>query len=360
MRGSPSQYSNSSPAAKKSVAAEAIKKVIVSDPSSVPPPLKYDDDTASETEPLVPGSKAQKQEVNIAASAAAEMVDNMLKPQVCGKVLMTIFLPWVVFVFAVMMFMHAHHPDPYVRAIAGLALAGVFVFGFILQRRQRRFNESILLALCAFSVIMGALAGGLCYCSGAIDYWAFDEHWQYTNVWPTELAAAHQDASALVFAKGSAPDVQKGTGYKFGGHTYCVAPITMGVSNLGVPDIQYWAAGRDCCKGDGRFTCDDAGEEGARAGLVLYNRTFEFYSTFLTREVDYYAEAARRAKVKFHIVSTTDQPMFVRWVRDLDASRVDFWRRSMVLALEIILGYLPVSILLGLLTPALQVKSLQR
>ncbi|CAK0858599.1 unnamed protein product [Prorocentrum cordatum] len=94
-------------------------------------------------------------------------------------------------------------------------------------------------------------------------------------------------------------------------------------ASLGIADIQYWAAGRDCCEGGEHFTCGDAGRDDARAGLVLRNRTLEFYSAFVTPEVDLYAEAAGHAKVKFNIISTEEQPIFVRWVWDLDAGRVD-------------------------------------
>lgn len=284
-----------------------------------------------------------------AAEKQKERFAKLLTKAVCQQVAVNMILPWLVFVFAVLAFMHAHHPDRYVRAVAVCGIAGVFLLGFFLKR-QVGPGWYLLLLLCGISVLLGAVAGSLCYCSGAIDYWAYEEHWQYTNVWPTELASAHRDASAFVFAQGAAPDTTKGTGLTVGTHTYCVAPITMGITNSGVPDVQYWAAGRDCCPKDGSFICDDAGVEDARAGLVMYNRTFEFYSAFLPREIDYYNEAARRAILKYSIVSTAEEPVFVRWVRDLDERRGDFWHRSMVLALEMIVGYLPISCLLGLLS----------
>lgn len=324
------------------------------DASAVPPRP----DTASETDPLLSAHAVDDVERNAQGdSGAQELAEKLLQPRTFLTVLTTILLPWVVFAAAVLTVTLAHHPNQYVRVLAVFTFAGVFLLGFFLAFRVKQFKASILSLLCAIAVVLGALAGGVAYCSGAIDYWAFDEHWQYTNVWPTELAAAHRDASALVFAQGTAPDARKVAGYTVGGHTYCVAPITMRVS-LGIPDIQYWAAGRDCCEGDERFTCDDAGLDSARAGLVLRNRTFEFYSAFVTHEVDYYAEAARHARVKFNIVSTEEQPIFVRWVWDLDAGRVDFWRRSRQVGLEIILGYLPVSVVLSLFTPALRMKSL--
>jgi hypothetical protein len=323
------------------------------DPSGVPPHL----DSAAETDPLLGDHAADDVERNAQGDAGAqELAEKLLQPRAFVTVLTTIVLPWVVFAAAVLAVTLAHHPDQYVRVFAVFTFAGVFLLGFFLSFRVKQFKASILSLLCAIAVVLGALAGGVAYCSGAIDYWAFDEHWQYTNVWPTELASAHRDASALVFAQGTAPDVQKGVGYTMGGHTYCVAPITM--RDLGIPDIQYWAAGRDCCEGDERFTCDDASLDTARAGLVLRNRTRTFYSAFVTHEVDYYAEAARHAKVKFNIISTEEQPIFVRWVWDLDAGRVDFWSRSRRVAFEIVLGYLPVSIVLSLFTPALRLKSL--
>jgi len=198
-----------------------------------------------------------------------------------------------------------------------------------------------LLSVLCLEGVLGALAGGWAWSCGAIDYWSYGEHWQYTNVWPTELAAAHRDASALVFAQGAAPDLMKSASYAVGGHTYCVAPIAMSTSDLEVPDVQYWAAGRDCCldgqgAGDNHFACDDAGKDGARAGLVLRSHT---------QEAEYFNEAAHRAKAQFNIVSTTEQPIFVRWVRDLEAGRMDFWRRTLAVAFELILLYLVLKIL---------------
>lgn len=324
------------------------------DPSGVPPV-----DSATETDPLLGAHTADDVEHNVHGDAGAqEFAEKLLQPRLAVTLLTTIVLPWVVFTAAALAVTLAHHPDQYVRVFAVLTFAGVFLLGFFLSFRVPQFKASTLSLLCLIAVVLGALAGGVAYCSGAIDYWAFDEHWQYTNVWPTELASAHRDASALVFAQGTVPDVQKGSGYTMGGHTYCVAPITMRDINLGIPDIQYWAAGRDCCEENERFTCDDASLDSARAGLVLRNRTRTFYSAFVTHEVDYYAEAARRAKVKFNIASTEEEPIFVRWVWDLDAGRVDFWSRSRRVAFEIVLGYLPVSIVLSLFTPALRLKSL--
>lgn len=325
------------------------------DPSGVPPV-----DSATETDPLLGAHAADDVERNVQADAGAqELAERLLQPRACLAVLTAIVLPWVVFAAAALAVTLAHHPDQYVRVFAVFTFAGVFLLGFFLSFNtfKRQAVQIGLINQCLLSVVLGALAGGVAYCSGAIDYWAFDEHWQYTNVWPTELASAHRDASALVFAQGTVPDVQKAVGYTMGGHTYCVAPVTMRDIDLGIPDIQYWAAGRDCCEGDERFTCDDASLDSARAGLVLRNRTKTFYSAFVTHEVDYYAEAVRRAKVKFNIISTEEQPIFVRWVWDLDAGRVDFWSRSRRVAFEIVLGYLPVCIVMGLVTPVLRLKS---
>merc|ERR1719436_876341 len=89
------------------------------------------------------------------------------------------------------------------------------------------------------------------------------------------------------------------------------------------PQIQFWAAGLDCCNGRDE-TCNDAADPRARAGLVVFNRTGPLHG-FLPDEVEHYAEATRMAAAKFGVLSA-ERPIFLRWIREPEAARDRYLR----------------------------------
>lgn len=176
-------------------------------------------------------------------------------------------------------------------------------------------------ALSAAALLVGAMAGYFNYCTGIRDYYAFWEHNQYTNVWPDEPAAAHADASAIVFAVGTSPDSARAAGFIAGRHVYCAAPVRM-VASQGSPVIQYWAVGKDCCTNQPpTFTCGDAAS-GARSGITLYNRS-NIFDFAVSRDTDFYHTALRQAAA-LNGLATADVPLLLEWSADVDASN---WRR---------------------------------
>mmetsp|Transcript_37959 Transcript_37959/g.80706 ORF Transcript_37959/g.80706 Transcript_37959/m.80706 type:complete len:410 (+) Transcript_37959:121-1350(+) len=211
------------------------------------------------------------------------------------------------------------------------------------------FDAAYALLLCGLAVLAGAAAGFYIYSSVACDYWKFGEHRMYTNVWPDELAAAHRDASAIVFAQGARPNLQMSVSYRTGSHTYCVAPVVMHAQMMG-PQIQFWAAGLDCCGGRGE-ACNDAADPRARAGLVVHNRTGPLHG-FIPNEAEHYAEAARMATAKFGLLSA-ERPIFVRWVREPEVARDHYLRDAWLHWFETGCLFLPLSMLMGLGAPSL-------
>lgn len=171
---------------------------------------------------------------------------------------------------------------------------------------------------CMLGVSLGAAVGYYNYQSGVVDYWSFFEHWHYTNVWPEEPAAAHRDASAIVFSEGAQPDASKSAVFTVGHHAYCAAPIRM-VGQAGGNGVQFFAVGRDCCSRQPiGFTCGAAGNPAARAGLVVYNRT-NFYDFLLSRDFEFYQEAAAIATARFQLAAATT-PIFLTWTSDIEWS----------------------------------------
>lgn len=83
--------------------------------------------------------------------------------------------------------------------------------------------------------------------------------------------------------------------------TYCVAPI---VSSSGLPsEVQYWAAGTDCCSPAGGFHCDDSEVVGAHSGKTDVDATGQFFHAVKVGEIKYGWK-------------TVDHPLFVHWSKD--------------------------------------------
>jgi len=173
-----------------------------------------------------------------------------------------------------------------------------------------------LFIACILAVVSGAAVGYYNYHSYVRDYWAFHEHWHYTNVWPEEPAAAHRDASAIVFAEGARPDASKSAVYTVGHHSFCAAPIRM-LGQGGGANVQYFAVGIDCCSRQPQvFDCGAAQNEAARAGVVVYNRT-NFYDFLIAPEYPFYQKAAEIATARFQLASTA-KPIFLLWTSDIE------------------------------------------
>merc|ERR1719235_1022190 len=119
------------------------------------------------------------------------------------------------------------------------------------------------------AVIFGTLAGLYNYHTHMFQYWSYDENRSYTNVLPSEPAAAHGDAGKMVFANTARVDTTRAVGYK-AGTTYCVAPI---LDDAQLDRVEYWAAGIDCCPSRGDFVCDDAWNPKAKSGVVVMDIT---------------------------------------------------------------------------------------
>lgn len=232
--------------------------------------------------------------------------------------------PMIIFMFVSIIFMMAYHRFAYLLMILDALFVGVFLFGSYGAFRSRLAVESFMCAAVAFAIFSGGVAGTCVHLAKLGDYMAYHSKRHYTNVAPEEPAGAREDGSVLVFMEGARPDGSRATAYHRNGIKFCVAPIAMDPSyadSLAVQtDIQYWAAGQDCCLGHEGFTCGASKNPGARSGIVLarmngWNERLK--EVIATPELNYYDEAVLMATAKYDLTTSADH-MYVNFVDDID------------------------------------------
>lgn len=261
-------------------------------------------------------------------------------------------IPWGVFLMCSLFVML--EGEATLAVVVMGAYATGFIFFAVLNFSQYHSDRALVYFMCGVAVVLGSFAGYFIFCFHSYDFEAFWNHRQYANVWPTEPAAAHRDASALVFSEGARPDVRLMGSYSGVYGTYCVAPIAMG--GLIEPDhgdIQYWAVGIDCCRG-GRFECGASSDLSARAGMVVYERQ-HLFSTWFPREADMYKQAARMVAAKFGAHSA-DRPIFVRWVKDLELAHAAYAQQAFSTWFKFAIASLPLWLLLSIGLQTVQQK----
>lgn len=248
-------------------------------------------------------------------------------------------MPWLMFTMICIAFSFAYHH--YTAMVWGLVitmLLASFVF-MVLEMSGRMGGQWFMFLgmLGIVAVIFSTLAGLYNYHTHMFQYWSYDENRSYTNVLPSEPAAAHGDAGKMVFANTARVDTTRAVGYK-AGTTYCVAPI---LDDSQLDRVEYWAAGIDCCPSRGDFVCDDAWNPTAKSGVVILDS-----DSFFPAKRDYYLKAVAQASSAFQMTSA-EEPLLVRWVSDPQQIQDDYWRGGVGFLLAIIFIYLLVSIVLG-------------
>jgi len=247
-------------------------------------------------------------------------------------------MPWLTFAMAGWLFLYCYEflPSLVVSLLATWAVMCACTL-LAIQRKPKapvaQGKHGLVVALSLVSLVLGALMGFWNYkrVGGVSDYWETGAHRQYKDVAPEELADAHRDASVLVFEKGSRPDARMATAYVSGslGQKYCVAPvIATRAEYTGSFTVQYFAAGKDCCE-NLDFSCGEAKNQGARAGLVMFNKTQDsiFDWIFGTPDLEYYRKAAAMASAKYG-VKLAEDPIFVTWAMNSDSVAHSLWPQA--------------------------------
>merc|ERR1719335_902631 len=249
--------------------------------------------------------------------------------------LMTV--PWLMFFMINIVFSFAYHHYCWMVwfvVIAWFAVSLMFVF---LKNRMKGQWFYFIGHLCLLACVLGSTSGLYNYYSHMFQYWSYDENRAYTNVLPTEPAAAHADAGKIVFANTARVDTTRAVGFKMS-TVYCVAPI---LDDSQLDRVEYWAAGTDCCPMRGDFNCDDAWNPKAKSGVVILDS-----NNLMPTKHDFFVKAAKEAEAAYQIESAAE-PLFVRWVADPQGIQDDFWRMGVGWLVATVCIYLLLSIIAG-------------
>lgn len=231
-----------------------------------------------------------------------------------AKVLELVLVPWILYAAVSAMFAFGYHMvSEVIWAIFTILLVGAILFT-MMSAGERPMNM-YLGVLCIGGIVAGGCVGFTCYELQLAHFWSLNDGHVYTNVVPSDPAASYVDAGKLLFTEDSRVDTSKSLGYQ-DGDTYCVAPI---LDDSDTGDVEFWAAGVNCCASRGNFVCDDAFEPNARGGAVIRS-----VSALSSDVRDKFALAVRQAEAAFEIASAPN-PLFVRWVQDPQLLQEDFW-----------------------------------
>merc|ERR1719201_2368258 len=196
--------------------------------------------------------------------------------------------------------------------------------------------------LMAFAAATGVLVGYTDYSWNLRLYNAYADGREYSNVLPTEPAAAHLDAGKIMFSSTAMVDETKSIGFN-DGMMYCVAPIVG--PNHG-SRIEYWAVGTNCCGRRSKFFCDAAGKNG-KGGVVQLDSGF-----FRTNAMDVWGLAVKVAEAQFDLQSAP-HALFVKYVDDPDYEHQLQFNRATLLFLAASGIFLIVNTVIALLSKRL-------
>lgn len=193
------------------------------------------------------------------------------------------------------------------NVVALLVLAGFA--GCVTAVVKRDKGPALMpLGVCAAaSLLVGIIVGVYIYETYGYFVHLYTNARVYNNVLPAEPAAAVGDAGRVVFAKEARLDFAKATGFAASdGRQYCVAPVR---GLLEEKQYSFWAVGVDCCSKSSSFTCDDAKNPKARAGIVLFDNNGFFRSS----RKDRFDLARRKAAGTFGL-DPNERAMYIQWV----------------------------------------------
>lgn len=248
-----------------------------------------------------------------------------------------IFLPWMMVTVILVLYTFCFHIFYHVVYLLILCFVVIGVMCLIVGRIRRAPTYQYLGMLSLFATFVGIMLGLFSYYQWMNHYWRYQESRVYTDVTPIEKAAAHSDAGTIVFTEDARVDATKALGYK-ATKVYCVAPI---LDDSSAADVEFWAAGVDCCSQRADFNCDDAWDPEAKSGVVILDN-----GSILPSNFDYYMKAVRQAEAAYGIVAAK-QPLFVRWVTDPVKIEEEFKENGITFLVIASAAYLVVSIIIG-------------
>lgn len=225
-----------------------------------------------------------------------------------------VLIPWLLCVTICYLFATAYHRTPLLVwsiVVVAFAVCAAQVRPQQQQQHPDSQAQSTTILSCLAAVSASSSFGFVAYIVFYSKYWASHDSHAYANVLPSEAAAGYADAGKLIFADVARIDVSRAMGYK-DGTVYCVAPV---MDESDTDKIQFWAVGQDCCGPRGSFSCDDAWDQNAHAGVVLSQRSWQ----------PQYALAVKQAEAAYGVKSASE-PVYVSWVVDPERVELNYWR----------------------------------
>jgi len=251
-------------------------------------------------------------------------------------------VPSAIFCGICVMFILMYYMMPWITLFICLGIFAASFFLLFMGSMNGNLPTALSGTLYSIATVGGVLAGMVIYYEHTFHYWAASEGRQYTNVRADALAAAHADAGVIVFTDSAQVDTTKTIGYK-SGSTYCVAPISM--TDSIERQVQYWAAGIDCCNGRGFFDCDDSTNKEARAALIIRDNPS---SMLFKSELEYYKHAVEMSK-EIYGLSAAKEPFFVRWTVDVAAKAWGYFVESWIWFVYYTIAHALVNLILAIL-----------
>eukprot|EP00931_Biecheleriopsis_adriatica_P068885 TRINITY_DN42776_c0_g1_i1.p1 TRINITY_DN42776_c0_g1~~TRINITY_DN42776_c0_g1_i1.p1 ORF type:complete len:331 (+),score=51.76 TRINITY_DN42776_c0_g1_i1:92-1084(+) len=200
--------------------------------------------------------------------------------------------------------------------LSDLLAACVWLLCFMLAascyavRRQGQIYL-FLSALVLPSTLAAPFAGQRIYNRTMNYFWMHKTGVAYESVSPAKAADAYQDANVIGFSAMARVDLHHilGNRPRGGSSTYCVAPIVD--AHKPSKEINFWAAGIDCCEPHRGFLCGESLKENAKTGIVLPAST----SSYAMHRWEQFRTAAKHA-AEFYGFELPSRPIFVRLHED--------------------------------------------
>lgn len=258
-------------------------------------------------------------------------------------------LPWLIFIIVELFVAvgYSHYGPIVIWMMAGAGVAVSAVFAAVAQKSRIPWYGYVAF-LCLVNVVLGTVGGIAADHAVFSSYFAYRTKRVYTNVLPSQSAAAHSDAGVISFARSARVDTTKALGRRKGS-LYCVAPI---LDELSTSRAEFWAVGTDCCHARGGFLCGDVMDPAARSGIVLVSDTSAFTThtddpaTDDSSEQYQFEQAARQAKAIYNL-AIPEHPVFVRWVTNPAEAEGLLLRRGFALLITSIAVMLVADVVLG-------------
>lgn len=208
-------------------------------------------------------------------------------------------------VFAVIsgLFSFTYHLVPELCYVVSLLAFGALVNVFPPHPSRAQFVDWMPTWSLLCAIVLGVVVGALNFDHYMYPFYSYAFHTPYSNVLPSEGAAAHADAGKIIWSASARVDHTRAVGYK-AYHTWCVAPV---LDDSDMSKIGFWAAGIDCCGARGSFWCDEAGFEMAYGAVPLKE------PRILGLDHSGFDKAIKLAEASFNI-HAEKEPLLVKWV----------------------------------------------